>query len=347
MTGSSDSKRSESQGGFREELSAKEGRSKDNDRRNTNRQRGWVRAMSVRGSAKSKSHRKTHQVEPDGTESKMFMHLTRGDLRREIGGGVSRGRSSEERRGNTEGAKGLRTKRGPTANHPAGRQTKLSGRCNSGNHPGRWKESRRWNPAKSLGPRLSSRSRRERRRQMRPNEATMEAPKPTLAAVLEKENFNRAWEAIEANKGAAGRDGRDIARAQVHIREHWESIEGKLRSGAYNPGPVRGVTIPKPNGGERTLGVPNVQDRFIQQAIHEKLSERCEPFFSENSYGFRPMRSAHDAVRAAQELVKQGKRYVVDIDLKSFFDEVNHDKLTHQGFCRKFFCFISKQMFSF
>jgi hypothetical protein len=92
---------------------------------------------------------------------------------------------------------------------------------------------------------------------------------------------------------------------------------------------VRAVTIPKPNGGERTLGVPNVQDRFIQQAIHAKLSERCEPFFSENSYGFRPMRSAHDAVRAAQELVKQGKRYVVDIDLKSFFDEVNHDKLMH------------------
>jgi RNA-directed DNA polymerase len=164
---------------------------------------------------------------------------------------------------------------------------------------------------------------------MRPNEATMEAPKPTLAAVLEKENLNRAWEAVEANKGAAGPDGRDIASAQVHIREHWESIEGKLRGGSYNPGPVRAVTIPKPNGGERTLGVPNVQDRFIQQAIHEKLSERCEPFFSENSYGFRPMRSAHDAVRAAQELVKQGKRYVVDIDLKSFFDEVNHDKLMH------------------
>jgi hypothetical protein len=120
MTGSSDSNRSESQGGFREELSAKEGRSKDNDRRNTNRQRGWVRAISVRDNAKSKSHRKTHQVEPDGTESKMFMHLTRGDLRREIGGGVSRGRSSEESRGNTEGTKGRRTKRGPTANHPAG-----------------------------------------------------------------------------------------------------------------------------------------------------------------------------------------------------------------------------------
>lgn len=131
MTGSSDSIRSESQGGFREELSTKEGRSEDNDRRNTNRQRGRVRAISVLGNAKSKSHRKTHQVEPDGTESKMFMHLTRGDLRWESGGEVSRGRSSEESRGNTEGAKGQRTKRGPWANHPAG-----SRREESRNNPG-------------------------------------------------------------------------------------------------------------------------------------------------------------------------------------------------------------------
>jgi RNA-directed DNA polymerase len=164
---------------------------------------------------------------------------------------------------------------------------------------------------------------------MRPNEANMEALKPTLAAVLEKENLREAWKAVRANKGAPGADGRDIDRTQAHLREHWESIAAKLRSGDYNPGPVRAVTIPKPNGGERTLGVPNVQDRLIQQAIHEKLSERCEPFFSENSYGFRPKRSAHDAVRAGQELVKQGKKYVVDIDLKSFFDEVNHDKLMH------------------
>ena len=121
MTGSSDSNRSESQGGFREGLSTKEGRSKGNDRRNTNRQRGWMRAMSVLGNAKSESHRKTHQVESGGTGPKrMFMHLTRGDLRRESGGEVSRGRSSEESRGNTEGAKGRRTKRGPSANHPAG-----------------------------------------------------------------------------------------------------------------------------------------------------------------------------------------------------------------------------------
>ena len=162
---------------------------------------------------------------------------------------------------------------------------------------------------------------------MRPNEANMAAPKPTLSAVLEKENLNKAWRAVRVSKGAPGPDGRDIEQTMAQIRKHWESIDRKLRAGDYKPGPVRAVTIPKPNGGERTLGVPNVQDRWIQQAIHQKLSERCEPFFSEHSYGFRPNRSAHDAVRAGQKFVQSGKRYVVDIDLKSFFDEVDHDKL--------------------
>jgi len=115
MTGSSDSNRSESQGGFREGLSTKEGRSEGNDRRNTNRQRGRMRAISVLGNAKSNRHRKTHQVEPDGTETHMFMHLTRGDLPCESEGEVSRGRSSEESRGNTEGAKGRRTQEAKSA----------------------------------------------------------------------------------------------------------------------------------------------------------------------------------------------------------------------------------------
>jgi RNA-directed DNA polymerase len=164
---------------------------------------------------------------------------------------------------------------------------------------------------------------------MRPNEASMEAPKPTLSAVLEKENLNEAWKVVRANNGAPGPDGRKIEQTMTHIREHWESIEGKLRAGEYKPGAVLAVTIPKANGGERTLGVPNVQERWIQQAIHQKLSERCEPFFSEHSYGYRPKRSAHDAVRAGQKYVQMGKRYVVDIDLKSFFDEIDHDKLMH------------------
>jgi len=159
------------------------------------------------------------------------------------------------------------------------------------------------------------------------NEETMTALKPTLESVLEKDNLRAAWKAVKANDGAAGPDGRDIPATMAHLKEHWEGIEAKLRLGNYKPGPVRSVNIPKPNGGERVLGVPNVQDRLIQQAVHQKLSERCEPFFSDHSYGFRPKRSAHDAVRAARKFVQQGKSHVVDIDLKSFFDEVHHDRL--------------------
>ncbi len=159
------------------------------------------------------------------------------------------------------------------------------------------------------------------------NEATMETPKPTLASVLERDNLNASWLAVKANRGAPGPDGMDIATTLSHLKANWEGIEAKLGTGEYKPGPVRSVSIPKANGGRRQLGVPNVQDRVIQQAIHQKLSIYCEGFFSEHSYGFRANRSAHDAVRAAQEYVRQGKCYVVDIDLKSFFDEVNHDKL--------------------
>lgn len=162
---------------------------------------------------------------------------------------------------------------------------------------------------------------------MRLNEATMESSLPTLESVLEKENLGASWKAVKANRGAPGPDGRDIEATLEHLKEHWESIEERLRTGRYRPGPVRSVRIPKAGGGERELGVPNVQDRVIQQAIHEKLSKRCEPFFSEHSYGFRAGRSAQQAVEAARKLVESGKPYVVDIDLKSFFDEVNHDKL--------------------
>lgn len=159
------------------------------------------------------------------------------------------------------------------------------------------------------------------------NEGTMEAAKPSMESVFEKDNLTAAWLAVKANDGAPGPDGRDITASARHLKEHWGNIDTKLRTGDYKPGPVRALSIPKPNGGERVLGVPNVQDRLIQQAIHQKLSERCEPFFSESSYGFRPKRSAHDAVRAGRKFVEQGQRFVVEIDLKSFFDEVVHDKL--------------------
>ena len=104
------------------------------------------------------------------------------------------------------------------------------------------------------------------------NEETMAEPKPTLAMVLESTNLNAAWKAVKANKGAPGPDGRNIPTTGKHIQENGEKITAKISSGEYNPGPIRAVIIPKPNGGERQLGVPNVQDRWIQQAVHQKLS---------------------------------------------------------------------------
>ena len=148
-----------------------------------------------------------------------------------------------------------------------------------------------------------------------------------MESVLQRENLTAAWRAVEANRGAAGVDGMDVKQTREHLREYWERIAGKLTEGEYRPAAIRAVEIPKPQGGMRMLGIPNVQDRVIQQAIHQKLSPLWEAGFSEHSYGFRPGRSAHDAVRAAQGYIQAGKTWMVDIDLKSFFDEMNHDRL--------------------
>ena len=155
------------------------------------------------------------------------------------------------------------------------------------------------------------------------------AAEVTLESVLEAGNLKRAWKAVKANAGAAGVDGRDIQQTRSHLKVYWEGIAQKLRAGQYRPGAIRAVPIPKPNGGTRTLGIPNVQDRLIQQAILQVLSPVFDPGMSEHSYGFRPQRSAHDAIDAARAYVAAGKTWVVDIDLKSFFDQINHDKLMH------------------
>ncbi len=151
----------------------------------------------------------------------------------------------------------------------------------------------------------------------------------TLESVLAKENLEAAWSQVKANDGAAGVDGMEVGIAQACLRASWGRIEAALLAGHYQPEAVRAVTIPKASGGERTLGIPTVLDRLIQQAIHQQLSPVWEPDFSEHSYGFRPGRSAHDAVRAGQGFVKAGKKWVIDLDLKSFFDRVDHDKLMH------------------
>ena len=156
------------------------------------------------------------------------------------------------------------------------------------------------------------------------------APDPSLEEVLSNENVWAAWKAVKANDGAPGVDGMNVEKTAEHLRKHGQEIWEKVRQGTYTPGAILAVEIPKANGGMRKLGIPNVQDRLIQQALHQVLSSRWEPRFSNNSYGFRPNRSAHDAIRRARDIVMSGRNWVVDIDLKSFFDEVNHDILMRE-----------------
>lgn len=149
----------------------------------------------------------------------------------------------------------------------------------------------------------------------------------TMESVLRVENLRAAYRAVKTNRGAPGIDGMKVEQMRAHIREHWGSIQTKLLEGKYRPAAVRAVEIPKANGGKRQLGIPTVMDRMIQQALLQALTPAFEEGFSTSSYGFRPGRSAHDAVRAAREYVAAGKSWVVDIDLKNFFDQVNHDRL--------------------
>jgi len=148
-----------------------------------------------------------------------------------------------------------------------------------------------------------------------------------LMAAMTRENLKQAFKRVRANKGAAGVDGLDIDQTSRHLVSAWPAIREQLLKGTYRPSPVRRVTIPKPDGGERELGIPTVTDRLIQQALLQVLQPVLDPTFSEHSYGFRPGRRAHDAVLAAQSYVQSGRRVVVDVDLEKFFDRVNHDIL--------------------
>jgi len=148
-----------------------------------------------------------------------------------------------------------------------------------------------------------------------------------MERICQPANLNRAYRRVKANKGAAGIDRLTINDLGSYLRQHKEQLIQSLLDGSYCPQPVRGVKIPKPNGGERQLGIPTVVDRVVQQAIHQILESIFEPTFSDSSYGFRPRRSAHQAIKKAQEYVLEGYTYVVDMDLEKFFDRVNHDIL--------------------
>jgi len=154
-----------------------------------------------------------------------------------------------------------------------------------------------------------------------------EANQDLLCAVLDSDNLSRAWKRVKANKGAPGIDGVTLADFPAHAREHWPRVREQINEGRYCPQPVRRVEIPKPDGGRRLLGIPVILDRVLQQAIAQVLTPIFDPTFSDSSFGFRPGRNAHQAIRQVQAYVKDGYRIAVDLDLAKFFDTVNHDLL--------------------
>lgn len=154
--------------------------------------------------------------------------------------------------------------------------------------------------------------------------------KQQMDLVLERENLKRALQKVIRNGGSPGIDGMKVTDLKDHLKQEWQKIRRQLEDGTYQPQPVRRVSIPKPGGGIRHLGIPTVLDRFIQQAVLQVLQKEWDVSFSESSFGFRPNRNAHQAIKQSQHYIKRGYRWVVDIDLEKFLDRVNHDKLMNE-----------------
>jgi RNA-directed DNA polymerase len=161
----------------------------------------------------------------------------------------------------------------------------------------------------------------------RGNESPAKSHEQLMEEVCERENCLQALKRVKSNKGSAGIDGMTVGALPAYLLEHWPAIREQLLNGTYKPQPVKRVEIPKPDGGVRKLGIPTVLDRMVQQAVMQVLQSRWDAEFSEHSHGFRPGRSAHQAVAKAQKYIAAGRRWVVDLDLEKFFDRVNHDKL--------------------
>lgn len=158
-------------------------------------------------------------------------------------------------------------------------------------------------------------------------ESSVDETATLMEEMVSRENLQKALKRVVSNRGAPGVDGMTVAALRTFLKDNWLPIKEKLLNGRYLPQLVRRVEIPKPDGGVRKLGIPTVLDRFIQQALLQVLQERWDPTFSNQSYGFRPERSAHQAIKKAQEYVQAGYTWSVDVDLESFFDRVNHDRL--------------------
>jgi RNA-directed DNA polymerase len=173
-----------------------------------------------------------------------------------------------------------------------------------------------------------------------PSTAKGEAESPANTALLmeevcERKNLRDALHRVRSNKGSPGVDGMTVQALAEHLKKHWPTLQTQLLEGTYQPKPVKRVEIPKPDGGTRKLGVPTAQDRFVQQALMQVLQKRWDPTFSEQSFGFRPNRSAHQAVARAQEYITEGCDWVVDLDLEKFLD--------HSSYCSPFHERLSKR----
>ncbi|SIS42422.1 RNA-directed DNA polymerase [Salimicrobium flavidum] len=147
--------------------------------------------------------------------------------------------------------------------------------------------------------------------------------------IASRTNLNRAYEKVKANKGAAGVDGMNVQELYAYLVLNKRTLISEIKDGSYEPSPVRRAEIDKEDGSKRKLGIPTVKDRLVQQAILQVLERTIDPTFSDNSFGFRPNRNAHDAIRRAKEYYEEGHRTVVDIDMEQYFDTVNHDKLMY------------------
>ena len=159
-----------------------------------------------------------------------------------------------------------------------------------------------------------------------------------MEEVCERENCKQALRRVKANKGSPGVDGVTVHELPAYLKQHWTTLREQLRDGTYKPQPVKRVEIPKPDGGVRKLGIPTVLDRFIQQAVMQVLQRRWDQTFSKHSYGFRPGRSAHQAVAAAQKYIAAGYRWVVDLDLEKFLDAASYCPLIHESWLKSVPC---------
>ena len=313
----------ERQGSDREVV-AERRRRQNPDRRNTNWQRGRAWATSVLANAKSKDHPDTSgRARRRGVKVQV---LTRGELRGASCGEVSRNHSSEDvprKRGRAKG--GSTNGHGSTRSYPARREA-------SGTHGEAFVAQAvdGHDAAEPVEPGRAQAGEDESRWRSEGHPACGTMNEQLMEEAVSPENWHTAWKAVVSNAGAPGIDGMRCEQLVEHLQRHGEAIRAKLLAGRYTPSPVKRTRIPKPGGGERLLGIPTVMDRFVQQLLLQVLSPIYERHFSARSYGFRPGRSTHDAVRQAQAYVKEGKGYVVDLDIEKFFDRVNHDVLMHR-----------------